>query len=99
MAGGDEFVWRGGRAEVTLSRADDAWMVVYTAVGRLKGPRQVIYEGKHREAMHAAWDVMARVKLASKNTDEGLKAGQSAAHWLRQRLHPAMDMSGPREIR
>ena len=40
MTSSDAFVWRVGRGEVTLNRAGDAWMVSYTSVGRLLGPRQ-----------------------------------------------------------
>lgn len=83
MTTSDAFVWRVGRGEVTLSRAGDAWMVSYTSVGRLLGPRQLLYENRHRDPTHAAWDVMARVVLASRDEDEGLRAGRSAAQWLR----------------
>lgn len=83
MAGAEPFVWRGGRAEVTLSQADDSWEVVYSSAGRLLGPRQVLYQGRHRDATHAAWDVMARVVLASRDEDEGLRAGRSAAQWIK----------------
>jgi hypothetical protein len=83
MTTGDAFVWRVGRGEVMLSRSGDAWMVTYTSVGRLLGPRQLLYENRHRDPTHAAWDVMARVVLASRDEDEGLRAGRSAAQWLR----------------
>lgn len=83
MTTSDAFVWRVGRGEVMLSRAGDAWMVTYTSVGRLLGPRQLLYENRHRNPTHAAWDVMARVVLASRDEDEGLRAGRSAAQWLR----------------
>jgi hypothetical protein len=88
MAGGDAFVWKSGRAEITLSQADDSWTVKCTAVGRLLGPRQVLYQGRHRDATYAAWDVMARVVLASRDEDEGLRAGQSAAQWIKARRQP-----------
>ncbi len=83
MAGDEPFVWRGGRAEVTLTQSEDHWTVVYTSAGRLLGPRQVLYQGRHRDATHAAWDVMARVSLASRNEDEGFRAGQLAAKWIK----------------
>lgn len=83
MMDGDSFVWRGGRAEVTLSQSDESWTVLYTSSGRLMGPRQVLYRASHRDATHAAWDVMARVVLASRDEDEGLRAGQSAAKWIK----------------
>jgi hypothetical protein len=83
VSGADAFVWRSGRAEIILSRADESWTVVYTSTGRLLGPRQILYQGKHRDATYAAWDVMARVVLASRDEDEGLRAGRSAAQWIK----------------
>ena len=83
VSSGDQFVWRQGRAEVTLERAGDAWSVVYTSAGRLLGPRQILYRGNHRVMQHAAWDVMARVIRACRDEDEGLRVGRSAAQWLR----------------
>lgn len=91
---GEEFVWRVGRGEVTLSRAGDAWAVSYTSVGRLLGPRQVLYEGRHRDPTYAAWDVMARVVLASRDEEEGVRAGRSAAQWLKARPEPVAPRSG-----
>ncbi len=79
----ESFVWRQGRAEVTLQRDGKDWSVVYTSVGRLLGPRQVIYAQKHRRATHAAWDVMARVIRASRDEEEGLRVARSAAQWMR----------------
>ena len=79
---GDSFIWKQGRAQVTLSRDGVTWMVVYTAIGRLLGPRQVLYQGRHRDGTYAAWDVMARVVLASRDEDEGLRVGRSAAQWI-----------------
>lgn len=81
--GHDAFVWRHGRAEVTLARTGESWHVVYTAAGRLLGPRQIVYSASHRQATHAAWDVMARVIRASRDEEEGLRAGRSAAQWMR----------------
>lgn len=86
---GDSFVWRTGRAEVTLSLGGDGWTVVYTSAGRLLGPRQVLYQGRHRDATYAAWDVMARVVLASRDEDEGVRAGRSAAQWIKARPSPS----------
>jgi hypothetical protein len=43
----------------------------------------VIYEAKHREAKHAAWDVMARVVRASSDEEQGLQVARSAARWMR----------------
>ena len=91
IVSGDSFVWRHGKSEVTLTRAGDAWTVVYTSVGRLLGPRQVLYQGRHRDPTYAAWDVMARVVLASRDEDEGLRAGRSAAQWIKSRPKPTDD--------
>ena len=77
------FVWRSGRAEITLSMAGESFSVVYTSPGRLLGPRQIVYEAKHKDPTFAAWDVMARVVLAPRDEDEGLRAGRSAAQWIR----------------
>ena len=79
----DAFIWRVGKGgEVTLVRAGDAWSVSYTSVGRLLGPRQVMYQGRHRDPTYAAWDVMTRVVHATKDEDEGLRAGRQAAQWI-----------------
>ena len=80
---GGAYVWRHERSEVRLTRENDAWHVVYSSVGRLMGPRQVIYASSHLEAKMAAWDVMARVIRASRDEAAGLAAGQSAAQWMR----------------
>lgn len=88
---GDQFVWRQGRAEVTLERAGGAWSVVYTSAGRLLGPRQILYRGSHKVMQHAAWDVMARVIRACRDEDEGLRVGRSAAQWLRAHNIPDDD--------
>jgi len=85
ITSGESFVWRTGRAEVTLSSTGDGWTVSYTSVGRLLGPRQVLYQGRHRDATYAAWDVMARVVLASRDEEEGVRAGRSAAQWIKSR--------------
>lgn len=77
------FIWKRGAYEVTLTLTKDGWVVVYSAAGRLIGPPQVIHQARHRDATHAAWDFMARVNLASRDQDEGLRAGQSAAQWIR----------------
>jgi hypothetical protein len=84
---GDAFIWRSGHAEVTLSMVSDGWIVEYSTAGRLLGPPQVLHHARHREAKHAAWDVMARVQIASRNPDEGLRAGQSAVRWIKSRPH------------
>lgn len=84
----DAFVWRVNRGEVTLRRTGDVWAVKYTAVGRLLGPRQVLYEGEHRDATYAAWDVMARVVHASRDEEDGVRAGRSAVKWLKAQPRP-----------
>jgi hypothetical protein len=61
----------------------DGWIVVYSTAGRLLGPPQVLHQQRHRDPRHAAWDVMARVQLASRSQDEGFRAGQSAARWIK----------------
>lgn len=82
---GDAFVWRHGRAEITLAPTDEGWTVVYRSTTRLLGPLQIFYERQHQDATYAAWDVMARVVLVSRDEDEGVRAGRSAAQWLRGR--------------
>lgn len=81
-SGDDVFVWRHGRAEVVLSRAGDAWAVVYRTAGRLLGPPQVLWDARHTRAKMAAWDVMARVTQASRDEDEGVRVGRRAAQWM-----------------
>ena len=80
----DVFVWRHGRDEVRLTSDGEGWTVAYLAVGKLLGPRQVLYEATHKRATHAAWDVMARVIRASRDEDEGVRVAQSAARWMRE---------------
>lgn len=77
------FTWRRDRSEVSLSLTSEGWLVVYSATGRLLGPPQIIHQARHRDATHAAWDFMSRVHLASRDQDEGLRAGRSAAQWIR----------------
>lgn len=72
-------------------RAGDCWTVVYSSVGRLLGPRQVLYEASHRDPIYAAWDVMARVIRACRDEEEGLRAGRSAAQWLKANRPPPDD--------
>ena len=79
----DVFVWRHGRDEVRLSYETDGWHVIYLAVGKLLGPRQVMYEAKHRAAKQAAWDVMARVIRSCRDESEGVRVAQSAARWMK----------------
>lgn len=79
----EAFIWRHGRSEVRVNRDGENWTVVYTAVGRLLGPRQVLYEKHHQRATHAAWDVMARVIRASRDEAEAMRVAQEAARWMR----------------
>jgi hypothetical protein len=81
----DAFVWRQGRADVTLRRDGVAWLVVASTIGRLRGPRQVLYFYRHGRADHAAWDVMARVNRFTRDEQEVLKVGIDAAQWIRSK--------------
>ncbi len=85
ITAGDAFVWKSDRAEVTLSQANEGWIVEYSTVGRLLGPPQVLHHARHREARHAAWDVMSRVQTAAKDDEVGMRAGLSAAKWINSR--------------
>jgi hypothetical protein len=81
----ESFVWRQGRADVTLERAGDQWKVTHTAIGRLLGPRQTLYSGTHNRADFAAWDVMARVINSSRDEELGVEVARKAARWMRDR--------------
>ena len=85
ISAGEAFVWRSDRAVVTLSQIGDGWIVEYSTVGRLLGPPQVLHHARHREAKHAAWDLMSRVQAACKDDDVGMRAGLSAAQWIKAR--------------
>ena len=80
----DAFVWRLGRADVTLRRDGDVWSVACTTVGRLLGPRQTVYSARHRRNDHAVWDVMARVIRLTRDEEQGLQAGCEAARWINE---------------
>jgi len=90
MASGDTgkegapFVWRLGKDLVTVTRAGSSWQVAYLTQGRLLGPRTCVYQGLHRQAKFAAWDVMARVISASHDEEAGIDAAMSAAQWMRR---------------
>jgi hypothetical protein len=77
-----QYVWRQGRIEISAQREGDAWLVRSTSVGRLFGPREVLYEGTHKQVKHAAWNVMACVIRATRDEDEGVRAGREAARWM-----------------
>lgn len=79
----DRFVWRSGRSEVVVARDGEAFTVLYSTIGRLFGPRQVLYEQIHRVPKLAAWDVMARVIRASEDEEEGIRVARDAARWMR----------------
>ncbi len=79
-----QFVWRHGKDIVTVSRTGSSWQVAFLTQGRLLGPRTVVYQGVHRQAKFAAWDVMARVINASHDEDEGISAAMNAAQWMRR---------------
>ena len=83
--GGSAFIWRGGRVEVVVEREPDGWRVVSSSAGRLFGPREKLYEARHKLARHAAWDVMACVIRATRDEDAGVAAGRDAARWMVQR--------------
>lgn len=76
------FVWRRGRADVTLHRAANSWCVIYSVTGRLLGPRKILYRAYHTEIRLAAWDFMARVIQASKDEEEGVRMGRCAVRWM-----------------
>jgi hypothetical protein len=85
-----QYVWKQGRIEVVVQREGDSWRVSSTSTGRLFGPREVLYEGRHKQVKHAAWDVMACVIRASRNEDEGVNAGREAARWMLARQIPEL---------
>jgi hypothetical protein len=84
---GEAFTWKSDRAEVRLSQVSDGWVVEYSTVGRLLGPPQVLHHARHRDAKHAAWDLMSRVQAACKDDEVGMRAGLSAAQWIKARPH------------
>lgn len=79
-----QFVWRQGKDFVTVSKVGASWQVAFLTQGRLLGPRTVVYQGLHKHAKYAAWDVMARVINASHDEDEGIAAAMNAAQWMRR---------------
>jgi hypothetical protein len=85
-----QYVWRQGRIEVAVERQGEMWRVSSTSSGRLFGPREVLYEARHKQAKHAAWDVMACVIRASGSEDEGVNAGREAARWMVDRRVPEL---------
>jgi hypothetical protein len=80
---GDVFTWSFDRVELTVSRDGDSWFVVYRTESPLLGPSLVSHETRHRQATHAAWDVLARVSRATRDDEEGVRVAQMAARWMR----------------
>jgi hypothetical protein len=102
ISSGEAFVWKSDRAEVMLSCTNEGWLVQYSTVGRLLGPPQMLHEARHRDARHAAWDVMARVQNASNNEAEMIRAGHSAVRWIKahpQWREPAGGVQQPKRSR
>jgi len=89
----EDFIWKHGSTVVALTREADRWRVSYLVTSRLLGPRQVLYEGIHKDAKMAAWDVMARVTKASHSEDEGVTAAKHAVQWMKKLLDP--DVGAP----
>ncbi len=80
-----DFIWRQGRAVVALSWESGTWQVSYLVTSRLLGPRQVLYQGTHKDPKLAAWDVMARVIVATHNEEEGVEVARNAVRWMKRR--------------
>jgi hypothetical protein len=80
-----DFIWRQGRAVVALSWESGIWQVSYLVTSRLLGPRQMLYQGNHKDPKLAAWDVMARVIVATHNEEEGVEAARHAVRWMKRR--------------
>lgn len=76
------FFWRRGKVEISLQRDGDAWRVQQNTAGRLFGPRQTVYEQRHKSVRQAALDFMARVIRVSQNEEEGLRVAKSAKRWM-----------------
>lgn len=81
----EDFIWKQGRAVVALTWEAGLWHVSYLVTSRLLGPRQVLYHGTHKDAKMAAWDVMARVIVASHDEDEGVNVARRAVQWMKLR--------------
>ena len=79
---GNVFTWSFKRAQLTLSQDGDSWCVVCWTESPLLGPNMVTYEARHRQPMHAAWDVWSRVKRATEDGEEGVRVATQAAQWM-----------------
>lgn len=91
---GTDFIWRKGKDLVTVSRSGGSWQVACLTQGRLLGPRLCVYQGIHKHAKYAAWDVMARVINASHDEEEGIQAAMNAAKWMRREEASGRSPSG-----
>ena len=80
----EAFIWKQGKAMVTLTKAGESWQVAFLTQGRLLGPRMKVYEAVHRQAKFAAWDVMARVISVTHDEEVGLDVAVRAAQWMRR---------------
>jgi hypothetical protein len=83
LVAGDVFTWSFDRVQLTLSQDGDSWFVVYRTESPLLGPNLVTYEARHRQATHAAGDVLARVSRVTRDDEEGVRVAQMAARWMR----------------
>lgn len=94
-ATGNVFTWSFDRVQLILSQDGDAWQVVYQTESPLLGPRHVTYETRHRQATHAAWDVLARVSKVTHDDEEGVRVASNAARWMRSMMwaEPSGDQS------
>lgn len=94
----DVFIWSTDRSKLTLAREGDGWTVVQLAQGPLLGPKQVVYQARHKRPTLAVWDVLARVRLTTHDADEGQRVAESAARWMRDLLglQPS-DHGGPHD--
>lgn len=93
LSSGQAFTWSFERLQLTVSLDGDAWSVVCLSESPLRGPRAIVYESKHRQATHAAWDVLSRVSKATHDDEEGVRVALQAAQWMRTVMWP---QDGPR---
>ncbi len=79
----DVFCWSADRAQLTVTQDGDLWTVVYRSDSPLFGPRHIVYEGRHKQAKHAAFDVLNRVSRITHDDEEGVRVAQNAARWMK----------------
>jgi hypothetical protein len=84
---GDAFVWRHGKDLVRLCRAGESWQVSFLTQSRLMGPRMTVHEAMHRQAKHAAWDMMARVISVCRDEEIGVDVARLAVQWMKRADH------------